>query len=473
MKNDLKARIDEIESKYPVGTIEYEGIKIWPFIRSAIFLAYLFSEESITKKDKTWDSIYLSTRRIFRVLTTMPLSTLVKKNASVLFTDDAESELRYIDGKLVDIFAVPVMDYVKDIIPVVSKTRASSITAFPQYINSDFFSIWAKLYSCIKKIDKKKIINRQILVEIVSNLEIQFDIDKYILSTFSFIAIFRLYFKKMNPKDIFLICYYGIDKMAASYVAKEMKIPVIELQHGLIYNAHPPYVTKVNIAPNPYPDYLFCFGEEFKKFVSPFIYNSKNIFIVGNYYIDYIKKNKYRNNIVFLKKYNNLSSQIIVTVAGLTELDSEILEFVEKISGFRHDLFFIYIPRIMTSGFVHYSHKNIFIETELDVYQCMQNSHITSTVSSTCAIESLTFGTPVILMNIQNLAKAFYSDFFSPSDAVFYANTPEEYVSYIPDVINKDRKQIASSATYYYAENPQECTQKVFKKLSGKNVQDR
>jgi hypothetical protein len=472
MKNDIRFRIKQIESEYPVATIEYEGIKIWPFIRSAIFLSYLKSGESTVERKKSLNYQLSKTSRFFRILMTTSLSILFKKKSSILFTNDLGSELRYIDGKLVDIFAIPAMDYEKDITPIVFKTRSSSITAFPRYINSDFFLILAKLYSFIKKINKKKVVYRQILINIVSNLNIKFDIDKYILYIFSFIAVFRSYFKLIKPKNIFLICYYSLDTMTASYVAKEKKISVIELQHGVIPNAHPPYITEENIEPNPYPNYLFSFGERFGKFVSPFIYNSNNIFIIGNYYIDYIKKNKDKNKILFFKKYNNISSRIIITVAGQTLLDNKTLEFVEGILEFRYDICFIYIPRIMTSELLHYSHTNIFIETELDVYQCMQNSHITSTVNSTCAVESLVFGTPVILMNIQGMAKAWYSDFFSSSDAVFYANTPEEYVSCIDSAMNKDRKQIASEAMCYYAENQHECTRKAFEKLDEYSKRD-
>lgn len=469
MKTDLRTKIRQIETEYPVGTIEYKGIKIWPFIRTAIFLSYFRSEELTVKENRSWKYKFSQIGRILRILRTTSLCVLFKKNTSVLFTDDAGSEIRYIDEKVVDIFAFPITNYEKDIIPIVIKMRSESITAFKHYVNSDLFILLSKLYLCIINIDKKNIVNKQVLVKIIFDLKIVFDIDKNIANIISLLVIFRLYFKLIRPKNIFLICYYDIDKMAASYVAKEMNIPVIELQHGIIANRYPPYFTEVSIIPNPYPDYLFCFGEAYKKFVSPFIYDSKNIFTIGSYYIDYIKKNKDKNKELFFKKYSNTSSRIIITVAGQTIFDIKMLEFIEKVSEICRDIYFIYIPRNMDSGFMQYSHDNICIETELDVYQCMQNSHISSTVSSTCAVESFAFGTPVILMNIQNFAKVCYSDFFSPSDAVFYADTPEEYVSCIATAINKDRKQISSDATYYYTENPQECTRKAFEKLTEHN----
>jgi hypothetical protein len=468
MKNDIKFRIEQIETEYPVETIEYKGIKIWPFIRHALFFTYFNSDESSVKESGKKDNIFFKINRWLWVLRTTTLSVLFNKNKSILFTDDASSELRYIDERLVDIFVIPIFDYEKDVIPIVTKTRKTTfITAFSRYINKDFFSKLANVYLRVKRIDVDHVVNRQILLRIISKLQIEFDIDKYLLTVISFIAVFRMYFRLINPKKIFLICYYCIDRMAASYVAKEMKIPVIELQHGMITSGHFAYNTKVNIEPNPYPDYFFCFGQGFKKFISPFICDTKNIFVIGNYYIDYIKRNKSINKDLFYRKYLRINTQIIITVANQSIFNDVELNFIEKISEFRQDIHFIYIPRTITSKYIGYSHRNISIETELDVYQCMQNSDITSTVFSSCAIESLVFGTPVILINIQNLAKSTYSEFFLPSDAVFYVDTPEEYASYITVAINKDRKQIASNATYYYANDPQKCTRKTFEKLAG------
>jgi hypothetical protein len=470
MKDDTKLRIKQIETEYPVGTIEYKGIKLWPFIQHEIFFTYHYhsSDASISKEKPIRESFLSKLGRGLYALRTTSLSILLKQRGTVLFTDNSHVELRYIDGKLVDVFAAPIFDYEKNIIPIVTKIRKEDVTTafFLQDINSIFFSVLVKLYSYIKKFNRESIVNRQILVRIISDLQIEFNIDKYLSNIISFLGVFRIYFRLIKPRRIFLVWYHGMDRMAASYVAKEMKIPVIELQHGIISNGHLAYITYANIEPNPYPNYLFCFGEEFKKFVSPFIYDTKNIFIIGNYYIDYIKRNKNKNKELFNKKYSHINSQVIITVASQSMFTDAELEFLEEILEYRQDIYFIYVPRETTQKLTCYLHENISIETELDIYQCMQNSHITSTIYSSCAVESLVFGTPVILINIQNWAKFTYSEFFSPSDAVFYANTPEEYISYITLAVNKDREQIASDATRYYAENPKKCTEQAFEKLS-------
>jgi hypothetical protein len=465
MKNDLRIKIKHVELEYPVETIEYSGIKIWPFIRSELFKSYFSSGDFQVSTNDSQTSVFSKIKRIFLTLRTTSLSTLFKKKSAVLFTDDG-SGLRYLNGKLTDIFAISVLTHEKDLIPIVRKERTPSITAFLHYINNEFFSILTNFYLLIKRNITKKIINKQILTKIISDLQIEFDLDKYLSRVLSFLAVFRLYFNIIKPKKVFLVCYCGIEKMAASYIAKTMNIPVIELQHGVISNEHYSYITKINITPNPYPNYLLCFGEGFKKFVSHFICKQENIFVTGNHYIDFLRKTKDRN--LFSKKYSNNNSQLLVTVAGQSEFDNLILEFIGEILKFRQDIYFIYVPRDLIPELIRFSHANISIETELSIYQCMQNSHITSTVYSSCAVESLALGTPVILINIQKAAKVFYSDFFLPSDAVFYADTPEEYVSHITAALNRNREQIALDALYYYADNSRERTAKALETINKK-----
>ncbi|GHV78824.1 hypothetical protein AGMMS49944_06150 [Spirochaetia bacterium] len=284
---------------------------------------------------------------------------------------------------------------------------------------------------------------------------IEVDVDKYISDMYSSIVFYRKYFRFIKPSKIYVVCYYDRYSMAAFYAAKEMGIPVIEVQHGLINKVHFAYIANKLIEPNPYPDYLFCFSETFKNIVSSNIYKSESIFVTGRYYIDLIKMRKEKNYNLFLKKHGKFKDKIIITVAdnNLVEIDNKLLDMIKTMASSRSDIMYIYKPRIMTENYLYFSHPNVTIEEDLDVYQCMQNSHITTTVASTIAMESLVFGTPVILLNINNLAKMYLSELFSPVNSVYYADTTEEYLSYIPEVLSIDRSKVAVEGTCFYADN--------------------
>jgi len=59
MKTDVIEKIKYIETHYPVEIIEYNGIKLWPFLRNNIFTLYYYSGEApeaneAQKKNKLW-----------------------------------------------------------------------------------------------------------------------------------------------------------------------------------------------------------------------------------------------------------------------------------------------------------------------------------------------------------------------------------------------------------------------------------
>jgi hypothetical protein len=457
MKTDVIDKINYIESKYPVGSITYHGIRIWPFLRKAMFNEYYYEKK--TSPTVSRKNIVGNVIKYIKLLRMTSLRLFFIKNATLLFTTDYAGTIRIVNNTQVDRFTAPIIFHEKKYIPIVDKNYKAEISAYSKYIPVNFFNIFINIFFK-KKIDKNQFENRETLAEIIADLQISYDIDANVIKIYSCIAFFKKLFVFLKPSKLFIVCYYDIKKMAASYVAKEFGIPVIELQHGMISNSHWAYTGLVNIRDNPYPNYLFCFGSSFKKHVSPCIYKPKNIFVTGNYYFDILKREKEKNRKIFQNKYSKYNTKVIITIAAQndSELDNGMLEFIGSISNISPDIFFIFVPRVPSKKIKASLNTNIIIETELNIYQCMQNSHITSTVYSTCTIESLVFGTPVILFNINNMAKLIYSGILSETNSVFYANTPEEYCSYITQALSISRIKTASYGESFFTSNSIEKT---------------
>ena len=83
--------------------------------------------------------------------------------------------------------------------------------------------------------------------------------------------------------------YYGYN-----YAFKEKQIPVIELQHGVIYPLHPSYNTILFKASQVFkPDYVFTYGTKDKACLAELNYVPKeNIKVVGSYGLWKIKQEK-------------------------------------------------------------------------------------------------------------------------------------------------------------------------------------
>ena len=448
-KLDTLEKIQYIENKYPIETIAYKNIKFWPFIRASLFDLYYYSDQKV--KDGRGSRNKLSNIvRLFRSIRYTSLPLLFKRYASIIFTDDVGMKNHdgiYIDRTMEGIFA-----FENRTIPVVIKMLPPEVISVVSYIHSDFFAILIRCFSYCFPIRKNHIRAESVLMDILSELQIQFDFYKYIRIINAALCFYNMWFAVIKPKKIYINCYYDILRMPAFFIAKKRNIPVIEVQHGSI-TTEPAYKAFKYVAPNPYPDYLLVFGDRFKLGVSEHIYHKNSIFTVGSYYIDLMRQEVDINKRLFEKKYGFLKDKIIITVASQYDIDRDILTFVEQAAKLDSRVFFIFVPRFVNDYHRSYKNDSIVIETELDVYQCMQNSHITSAVLSTCAIESLAFGTSVVLMNIDGLAQFSYGEFFKGFLSVLYTDSPEDFIEKIQQAIQFDRNVVREEGNLFFVDN--------------------
>ncbi|QOW61716.1 hypothetical protein [Treponema pedis] len=462
-KLDVLKKLKYIEEKYPVETINYRNIKIWPFIRCSIFNIYYFSDEvaNTTVGNITETKI----QRVFSALKLTSIVTFFKKHAVIVFTDDVG--MKNFHGEYIDRIMQGIFSEELSALPVVTKIHSQEVISLNKYVHADFLSFFIKLFSWFLPIKKNQISGGNILKNIISELEIQFDFFKYLKTINGALYFYSMWFSMIKPRKIYVNCYYDLLRMPAFFVAKQACIPIIEVQHGSI-TSEPAYKAFKAISEHPYPNYLFVFGDRFKYGVSKHIYERDAIFSTGSYYIDLMLQDKNRNSELFHKKYPNLKDKIIITVASQYDIDREILDFTMQTASMDKRFFFIFIPRFIKDYHKKFKHANISIETELDVYQCMQNSHITSAVVSTCAVESLAFGTPTVLINIGGLAVFNYADFFSEIHSVLYADTPDEYVQQIYKAIAFDRVSVAEEGKLFFADNYSERLKDAIIKIESK-----
>jgi hypothetical protein len=114
---------------------------------------------------------------------------------------------------------------------------------------------------------------------------------------------YQLLLNYLKPKKILLVCSYG--KEALIDIAHNMKIPVIEVQHGLINNEHLGYSLPLGNKKKSFPDYIWLQGIYWKQNVNWTIQNDR-LKILGypffTYeYRKYSKKNKIRQ-ILFISQ---------------------------------------------------------------------------------------------------------------------------------------------------------------------------
>ncbi len=455
MKTDVIEKIKHIETTYPVEDIEYAGIKLWPFFRNSIFTLYYYSDEkTLTDQAHTNNKLW----RFFKAFMETSLLRVLKKQRVIIFTDDMEFK-RY-NGGYIDRIMQSVFSTETNLMPIILK-RLSLKVPIKDYIQSDFVAGFIVLFSKLVHFKEKEFHGEEILRNIIQELDILFNYKKNIRLIIGGLNFYRIYFYFVKPFKIYVNCYYDIMRMPAFYVAKQNHIPVIEMQHGVINGQHIAYTSFKSFDITPYPDYLLVFGDRFKLEISKNIYYKDSVFTVGSYYIDLMRQEADTNKCLFEKKYGFLKDKIIITVASQYDIDKAILTFVEQTAKLDSRLFFVFVPRFVKDYHRSYKNDRIVIETELDIYQCMQNSHVTSAVLSTCAIESLAFGTPVVLMDIDGLAQFAYGKFFEGILSVLYAPKPEGFIGKINEAVQFDRNVVREEGNLFFADNHEERLKKV------------
>lgn len=297
----IKELISDAEKKFSVNQWMVEGISIWPIIRNTIFIKVIDRNQKneveepkmsffqklryfLYKRKKAFyfflNSFY-STYSFFKIL-----SGLDKKD-NIFFTHLMCSV--NFEGKKMDRFFDPLIlkyDLTSYLFFYSSKVEG---VEFNQKEERDVFfnlkrTYHNSLFSYYDKLMAKKWLVNVAFKEynafekyIRNNNLTNWIADDYserkVMSTMvpKWVSMKRFYsivLKKIQPKSIFIICYYTDSQMIMTAVAKSLGIKVIEFQHGPVADKHLAY-NNWNVKPecgyNTIPSIYWCWDDSTKK----------------------------------------------------------------------------------------------------------------------------------------------------------------------------------------------------------------
>lgn len=452
--NEIKMCMDEIETTYDISKIKYGNEFIWPYLRIYVYSCLIEKKYNTCKEDhheiRRHSKIYYFFAYLMRwvkVCFNTSFFLLRKQNDYLLFTDSME--VRKDESNYIDKIANGLIEELGNVVPVVK--MLSSQSAFRFYIDYDLFDLCTSIYKRFVYFSPNMFEGREVLNLIQDTYNISFgnldDIVRYILASQK---IYSKFFSRVKPKCIFINYYYDFTKLPAIMIAKKMGIKTIELQHGMISDKHMAYNTKQYFADNPYPEYFFCFGHKFADRVSSYVYADDKIKVVGSYYIDMIRDKRSINKKIFEQEYGNLQNYKIITFAAQYINDEYSFECMREYANEHPEYFIIYVPRIAKCYHHEGETNNFKVETNLNVYQCMLNSNLTMTIYSTCAVESLALGTPVLLLNYRNQSMEM-ADFLGANESEFVRVTDKRDMdSNIFEMMCIDKKKVEEFGANFF-----------------------
>lgn len=432
---DITKKIIEIEKSLDLFDWEIESVKIWEVVRYKIYQASInagFSESppvniSIISRFSALLSKILN--KLSKYVFTLPLQPFTDKKQSDILVFESSRKLIF-SNEYIDPYTKFTVDellsagqsitkyqssYTYD---KLSKPDKSTRHLEALYLLSEIQSRFQGFKLCVE--DKRKV--NEIEEKIKSDLGLVFSfaglIEREVKLFIAQKKLFNTLLKKKRPKQIFIVNF--CDKAALIAAAKENKIEVIDIQHGLISSEdiiyHYPNTVKRSL--KYFPDKFYVWSEAWKH-ASDIPLESSDIVVYGNKYLE----NKVLNY-SHVKKQSDLV--LIVSQPGLTKLVLQ--ETVKKIDAFKgkqvvfkfHPSEYVIGDRFEEYKILKEKHAVNFIARDVDLYEIFAKASEVVGVSSTALIEALSFNCKVKLYNLPSVE--WMAPFIKSEDVSFLRN---------------------------------------------------
>lgn len=427
----------EEENKFLIQNSTLNGVSFWDTIRVQFYMNSLS-----VKMPKVSPAKFNKIKTLFLFLNSIP--RLFFKYDYVFITSD--SEKKTYNSLIYDKSISGICSSIKNCRTLVidySLDSDKSTDGYDNVVNGYLFNFLAK---CLKPF-LKTTFNKE-SEQLFKHLKVvdNFDYKNYLISINALNKIFFIFFKLWSPKKYFSSCY---SYYSANFCANKLQIPSFEIQHGIITNGHPAYSSKVEFSTEYRCKKLLAFGDSIFSFLTTSnIFKHENIVVIGNAYIDLLKKNRKP------LKYQTEFKTIIVPTDWSVEDD--LIKFVISILDSSDSINFIITPRIdlKIDNYKKIKSYDTRISIHLNQFQSqIQNSDICLTIDSTCALEACAFGIPSILYDLDNRATNFYGHVFNDENAVSYVLSPYEALNVIENWPFSDKSYIESIGNTFYNEN--------------------
>jgi hypothetical protein len=236
--------------------------------------------------------------------------------------------------------------------------------------------------------------NRTVLTNVENDLQDEFDVEIDLLSMTqevlhsrrTILPLYQRLLKRVNPKLVVLNVSYGRETFIEA--CKQQNIPVVELQHGVIYPNHLGYAYPGPRTKETFPDYLLTFGEFWTNVVE-FPIPDDHIIPVGYPYLEQ-SVDKYdhvetRDQLLFISQgaIGEQLSKFAVAVNQHPDIDHEI---VYKLHPGEYDRWQTEYPWLVDVDF------KVIDQSEPELYRLFAESQGQIGVYSTAVYEGLRFG---------------------------------------------------------------------------------
>lgn len=457
--------LEYIESHYPVDEVLLSGEQVWPYLRIQYHVNH--SAKKLQSAGEASWALQPSRGRnagsvlkfLKNILRDMPYGfrNWFRRYDYVVLT--GSNARRLVADKYINPFLDPLVDELTPARALFIENTSPAAPCRMKQVYTRYVASRSVLFLCalfimvVRRIffRRHKIVNKGVLDRIEADLGLNIDATAFIEFSEATRKAFAHFFRMVRPRAVLLTCYYG--REPAVKAAKGLGIKVIEVQHGSIGKEHPAYNVHLDLDRSCFPDHLLVFGErELATFNDSRFIEKVNVHPVGSYYIDYIRAN-YTPDPRLAAQVSRYEKTVGVTLQWTCE--KRLISFVCEAAVLDSSILYLLIPREPQNP--AYADMvlppNVVVIRDKNFYELMAYCDFHSTVYSTCAIEAPSLGVQNILVDIDNLARAYYGEVLSDDRVTRFADTPDDYVALVRTLPKLDRDLVRELNRDFFVTN--------------------
>ncbi len=410
--NEIAKCFCELEKEHKLLEKKVSGVYFWQIIRFRVYIQItqlhnLFGVVHSKKMDTK--SILLNLPSLLFNFISYDLFVRIKKGRRPSLLLVSNGRKQFFNGLLEDVYMYPVQKQINHFdcyrLEHPFLLRHSNVRKKKEIFADGLIlrKVLAFIFKRVKLSDAE--------LEIITNIEdaisekfgvhvdIQFFISKVLTAFYSDKKYYRKKIKQISPSAILLTTSYG-ERASLICAAKELGVPVIEVQHGTIYRSHMGYNHAYKSPVKDYcPDYFFSFGrywhnemllpideEKIIEFGFPFFHYQKERFL---------KMKKKEKSILFVSQ-GTIGKELTQYAYGIAkELPNYNICF--KLHPGEYQRWREEYPELLKA--VTLSNVTV-IESEMNIYELFALFEFQVGVYSTAIYEGLGFDCKTILVDL-------------------------------------------------------------------------
>jgi len=442
--------IETIEKKYKTDSLRLsDGTRIWNLLRVFLYSNFQKLGEQTIKKKLSKTSI----KSVISLFKESFVPLRLPKNITVCGFSSGESRKLY-NNTYYDIYLDPLYEILGDRLAVFEWPETSGYRRkydhpvfsqhhVPMHIPLSTKTFWNLLFSRLTGRKNITLESEDVLQDIIEYISATASVDKDKLTNdiYDFITVFIhikhfLYniLKKIKPKAVLIRCGYGRFPMALSQACRELGIPPIELQHGLI-TAYLPAYRRATPTTNKdcIPEYLLAHGEIYAEMVrNGNLFDVDKVMSTGYPYLHKTLQER-RSNPAMKQSFSAFPHNVLVTSQWIVaaEIKDFVIKVADQLEQTHMNIGILFKPHPYDKNDYADLRKNkhiILIDKYEDTFRLFTIADIHSTVYSTSGLEAMAFGTPNIFVDISHMIQG--------TTTPYIVATPPQFVESVRTILS-------------------------------------